>query len=34
VAVTVILSLVAHGVSANPLASMLGQKEGRKADSA
>ncbi len=30
VAVTVILSLVAHGVSANPLARLIGQKEGGK----
>ena len=30
VAVTVILSLVAHGVSANPLARLMGQKEGGK----
>ena len=29
VAVTVILSLVAHGVSANPLASLIGQKESK-----
>ena len=29
VAVTVILSLVAHGVSANPLARLMGQKEGQ-----
>jgi NhaP-type Na+/H+ or K+/H+ antiporter len=29
VAVTVILSLVTHGVSANPLASLIGQKEGK-----
>jgi NhaP-type Na+/H+ or K+/H+ antiporter len=32
VAVTVILSLVAHGISANPLARVMGQKEGQKAD--
>jgi hypothetical protein len=29
VAVTVILSLVAHGVSANPLASSIGQKQAK-----
>ena len=29
VAVTVILSLVAHGISANPLAGLMGQKEGQ-----
>ena len=29
VAVTVILSLVAHGISANPLARVMGQKEGQ-----
>ena len=29
VAVTVILSLVAHGVSANPLASLIGQKDAK-----
>ena len=34
VAVTVILSLVAHGISANPLATLLGRKEGAKEDSA
>ena len=28
--VTVLLSLIAHGVSANPLARLLGRKEGRK----
>jgi len=33
VAVTVVFSLVAHGISANPLARVMGQKEGRKADS-
>jgi NhaP-type Na+/H+ or K+/H+ antiporter len=32
VVLTVFLSLVAHGVSANPLARLLGQKEGKKAD--
>jgi NhaP-type Na+/H+ or K+/H+ antiporter len=31
---TVFFSLVAHGVSANPLANLLGQREGKKADSA
>ena len=31
VVLTVFLSLVAHGVSANPLAKLLGQKEGKKA---
>ena len=31
---TVFFSLVAHGVSANPLAKSLGQREGQKADSA
>jgi NhaP-type Na+/H+ or K+/H+ antiporter len=30
VVLTVFLSLVAHGVSANPLAKLLGQKEGKK----
>jgi NhaP-type Na+/H+ or K+/H+ antiporter len=30
VVLTVLLSLVAHGVSANPLARLLGKKEGRK----
>ena len=34
VVLTVFFSLVAHGVSANPLAKILGQKEGKKADSA
>ncbi len=34
VVLTVFFSLVAHGVSANPLAKLLGQKEGKKADSA
>ena len=34
VGLTVFLSLVAHGVSANPLAKLLGQREGKKADSA
>ena len=34
VAVTVILSLVAHGISANPLANLLGKKEGTKTDRA
>jgi len=29
---TVLFSLVAHGVSANPLARLLGQKEGAKED--
>jgi len=32
VVLTVFLSLVAHGVSANPLAKLLGQKEAREAD--
>jgi NhaP-type Na+/H+ or K+/H+ antiporter len=32
VVLTVFLSLVAHGVSANPLAKLLGQKEGAKED--
>jgi NhaP-type Na+/H+ or K+/H+ antiporter len=32
VVLTVFLSLVAHGVSANPLAQMLGKKEGSKVD--
>jgi NhaP-type Na+/H+ or K+/H+ antiporter len=32
VVLTVFLSLVAHGVSANPLAKMLGKKEGSKVD--
>jgi NhaP-type Na+/H+ or K+/H+ antiporter len=32
VVLTVFLSLVAHGVSANPLAKLLGQKDGKKAD--
>ena len=32
VVLTVFLSLVAHGVSANPLAKLLGQKEGKKED--
>jgi NhaP-type Na+/H+ or K+/H+ antiporter len=32
VVLTVFFSLVAHGVSANPLARLLGQKEGKKAD--
>jgi len=31
---TVFFSLVAHGVSANPLAKLLGQREGKKADAA
>ncbi len=31
---TVFFSLVAHGVSANPLAKLLGQREGKEADSA
>ena len=30
VVLTVLLSLIAHGVSANPLARLLGKKEGRK----
>jgi NhaP-type Na+/H+ or K+/H+ antiporter len=30
---TVFFSLVAHGVSANPLANLLGQREGKKTDS-
>jgi NhaP-type Na+/H+ or K+/H+ antiporter len=34
VVLTVFLSLVAHGVSANPLAKLLGQKEGKKEESA
>ncbi|MBW2707020.1 MAG: cation:proton antiporter [Deltaproteobacteria bacterium] len=34
VVLTVFFSLVAHGVSANPLAKLLGQKEGKKEDSA
>ena len=34
VVLTVFFSLVAHGVSANPLAKILGQREGKKADSA
>lgn len=34
VVLTVFFSLVAHGVSANPLAKLLGQREGKKADSA
>lgn len=33
VVLTVFFSLVAHGVSANPLAKLLGQKEGTKEDS-
>lgn len=33
VAVTVVFSLVAHGISANPLARLMGQKDGQKADS-
>ena len=33
VVLTVFFSLVAHGVSANPLAKLLGQKEGAKEDS-
>jgi NhaP-type Na+/H+ or K+/H+ antiporter len=32
VVLTVFFSLVAHGVSANPLAKLLGQREGKKAD--
>jgi NhaP-type Na+/H+ or K+/H+ antiporter len=32
VVLTVFFSLVAHGVSANPLAKLLGQKEAKKAD--
>ena len=32
VVLTVFFSLVAHGVSANPLARLLGKKEGKKAD--
>jgi NhaP-type Na+/H+ or K+/H+ antiporter len=32
VVLTVFLSLVAHGVSANPLAKLLGRKEGNKVD--
>jgi NhaP-type Na+/H+ or K+/H+ antiporter len=34
VVLTVFLSLVAHGISANPLANRLGQKEGRTEESA
>jgi NhaP-type Na+/H+ or K+/H+ antiporter len=34
VVLTVFLSLVAHGVSAHPLAKLLGQKEGKKEESA
>jgi len=34
VGLTVFFSLVAHGVSANPLAKLLGQREGKKAVSA
>ena len=34
VVLTVFLSLVAHGVSANPLARLLGRKEGKKEESA
>ena len=34
VGLTVFISLVAHGVSANPLAKLLGQREGQKAHSA
>jgi len=34
VVLTVFLSLLAHGVSANPLARLLGQKEGKKQESA
>jgi NhaP-type Na+/H+ or K+/H+ antiporter len=34
VVLTVFLSLVAHGVSANPLANLMGQKEEKKADMA
>ena len=34
VVLTVFLSLVAHGVSANPLAKLLGKKEGRKEETA
>jgi NhaP-type Na+/H+ or K+/H+ antiporter len=34
VVLTVFFSLVAHGVSANPLARLLGQKEGKKEGSA
>ena len=34
VVLTVFFSMVAHGVSANPLARLLGQKEGKKADAA
>jgi NhaP-type Na+/H+ or K+/H+ antiporter len=34
VVLTVFFSLVAHGVSANPLARLLGQKEGNKEESA
>ena len=34
VVLTVFFSLVAHGVSANPLAKLLGQSEGKKASEA
>ena len=34
VVLTVFFSLVAHGVSANPLAKLIGQKEGNKGESA
>jgi NhaP-type Na+/H+ or K+/H+ antiporter len=34
VGLTVFFSLVAHGVSANPLAKLIGQREGKKTDAA
>jgi len=34
VVLTVFFSLVAHGISANPLAKLMGQKEGKKEESA
>jgi NhaP-type Na+/H+ or K+/H+ antiporter len=34
VVLTVFLSLVAHGISANPLANLMGRKEDKKADMA
>jgi len=34
VVLTVFFSLVAHGISANPLARLMGQKEGKKEESA
>ena len=33
VVLTVFFSLVAHGISANPLANLMGQQKGKKADS-